>query len=118
MVKSTLPKFGYSDKQIKIICNCINVTKPKIIPDTLLEQIMVDADYDYLGRPDYHIIVEKLRQELSDYGYKMSEKEWLKYQLSFLEETHQYFTVSARNIRDYGKSVRINDLKRKLKLLN
>ena len=115
MVKSTLPKFGYSDKQIKIICNCIRVTKPNIIPKTLLERIIVDADYDYLGRPDYHVIVQKLREELYDYGYKMSDKEWLKYQLCFLEETHEYFTVSARNIRDYGKSVRINDLKQKLK---
>ena len=118
MVKSTLPKFGYSDKQIKIICNCIHVTKPNIIPKTLLERIMVDADYDYLGRPDYHLVVEKLRKELYDYGFKMSDKEWLKYQLSFLEETHEYFTVSAKNIRNYGKSVRINDLKQKIKNIN
>ena len=117
MVESTLPKFGYSENQIKIICDSINATKPKIIPQTLLEQIMVDADYDYLGRPDYHVIVKKLRQELSDYGTKMSEIEWLNYQLNFLENIHEYFTVSAKNIRNHGKFVRINDLKRKLENL-
>lgn len=113
MAKATLPNFGYSESQIKIISDCIEVTKPKIIPQTLLEQIMVDSDYDYLGRPDYHVIVKKLRQELADYGTEMSDTEWLSYQLNFLENIHEYFTVSAKNIRNYGKSVRINDLKKK-----
>ena len=117
MAQSTLPKFGYSENQIKLVCDCIHATKPNIIPQTLLEQLMVDADYDYLGRPDYHVIVKKLRLELSDYGVNMTEIEWLNYQLNFLENIHQYFTVSAKNIRDYGKSVRINDLKQKLENL-
>jgi predicted metal-dependent HD superfamily phosphohydrolase len=117
MAKAMLPKFGYSIEQIEIVCNCIHATKPNVLPESLLEQIMVDADYDYLGRPDYHVIVKKLRQELSDYGTEMSEVEWLKYQLNFLENIHKYFTVSAKNIRNYGKSVRINDLKRKLENL-
>lgn len=114
MARATLPNFGYSESQIQIICDCIEVTKPTVIPETLLEQIMVDSDYDYLGRPDYHVIVKKLRQELADYGTEMSDTEWLSYQLNFLLNIHEYFTISAKNIRNFGKSVRINDLKKKL----
>ncbi|MCH2232072.1 MAG: response regulator [Crocinitomicaceae bacterium] len=117
LARATLPNFGYKENQIEIICNCIEVTKPGLTPVTLLEQIMVDADYDYLGRPDYHVIVKKLRGEMEDFGTTMSDIDWIEYQLNFLENHHQYYTITAQNIRNYGKSVRINDLKKKLATL-
>jgi class 3 adenylate cyclase/predicted metal-dependent HD superfamily phosphohydrolase/ActR/RegA family two-component response regulator len=115
MAKSSLPKFGYSEEQIDAICKIINATKHSVTPETLLEKIMVDADHDYLGRPDYHVIAKKLRAELENYGQSFNEEDWILFQLEFLENHHDYHTETAQNIRSYGKSVRIEDLKKKLK---
>lgn len=114
IMESTLPIFGYSNEQIEIIRDIINSTKHKIEPTTLLQKIMCDADFDYLGRPDYQVIVKKLRLEMACYGIEFTEVEWLEYQLNFLEEKHQYYTETAKNIRFHGKKSRIKNLKQKL----
>lgn len=114
MAKNSLPEFGYTENQIEIICKIIEATKLDIEPRTLLEEIMCDADHDYLGRPDYHIISKKLRQEMSEFGTDMSDEEWINYQLNFLENQHKYYTETAKNIRTYGKLSRISDLRGQL----
>jgi hypothetical protein len=87
-------------------------------PQTLLEEIMCDADHDYLGRPDYHVIAKKLRAEMEQFGKTFDDEEWIHYQLNFLQNHHRYYTETAQNIRDYGKSVRIADLQKKLQKLH
>lgn len=117
MAQSTLPGFGYSAAQIEIISGIINATKHDVSPQTMLEKIMCDADHDYLGRPDYHVIAKKLRQELETFGETYTEEGWIEKQIDFLENEHVYHTETAQNIRAYGKNVRIEDLKRKLNKL-
>lgn len=118
MAQNSLPEFGYTKDQIDIICGIIEATKLDIEPRTLLEEIMCDADHDYLGRPDYHIISKKLREEMSEFGINMSDKEWIEYQLNFLENQHTYYTETAKNIRTYGKLSRISDLRGQLEKIN
>jgi len=115
--KTFLPQFGYSNDQINVICNMINATKHSVQPQSLMEEVIIDADYDYLGRPDYPPIVKKLRKEMKNYGTEFTDIEWIKYQLNFLENTHQYYTVTAKNIRDLGKQSRIQKLKQQLEEL-
>ena len=118
MAESLLPGFGYSDVQISVVSKMIMATKRGIEPENLIEQIMCDADHDYLGRPDYRNIAQKLRIEMSDYGTEFTELEWIDYQIEFLENHHHYYTETARNIRQQGKMARIQDLKsRKEKLI-
>ena len=114
MAESMLPEFGYSQEQIEIIKGLINTTKSGITPTTTLQKIMCDADHDYLGRPDYHSIAKKLRVEIAHFEREFSEEEWIRFQLNFLEEHHQYYTETAQNIRQYGKNARIRELKNKL----
>ena len=78
---------------------------------------MCDADHDYLGRPDYYAIANKLRQEYENEGRTMTDKEWIQFQLNFLEGIHIYYTETARNIRNIGKKARIRELHTKLKQL-
>jgi class 3 adenylate cyclase/predicted metal-dependent HD superfamily phosphohydrolase len=119
MAESILPRFGYSEFQIDIVKDIILATKSNIEPKTILEEIMCDADHDYLGRPDYSSIAKKLRSELKDFGTEFSELEWIDFQLNFLENKHHYYTETAQNIRNHGKKARILDLKkRREKLLN
>lgn len=114
MVESILPSFGYTQEQIETVQKLINVTKIGIQPTNLLERIICDADHDYLGRPDYFAIAKTLRNELNEYGTDFTEKEWIEFQLNFLENKHQYYTITAQNIRNLGKFARIKDLKKQL----
>ena len=117
MVRSILPGFGYDTEQIEIITGIINATKFSVDPESLLEKIMCDADHDYLGRPDYHVIAKKLRKEMEEFGKSFTDIEWINYQIYFLENLHVYHTETAQNIRSFGKSARIEDLKKKLKTI-
>ena len=114
MARSTLPVFGYTAEQIEIISNIINATKRHIKPNTILEKVMCDADYDYLGRPDYNVIANKLREEMAEHDQVYTDQEWAEYQLNFLEKIHTYYTETAQNIRSQGKQARIKSLKQKI----
>ncbi|MEY4571587.1 MAG: hypothetical protein RLZ10_798, partial [Bacteroidota bacterium] len=112
-----LPEFGYSSTDISIIVNCIKATNEKSNPHSPLEQIMCDADLDYLGREDYYENVQNLRSELYNFGYEFTEKMWIDFQLNFLENKHRYYTDSAKNIREMYKKKRILELKKTRSLL-
>lgn len=118
MAMNSLPRFGYSPQQIEIIAQIIRSTASHAKPLTLLEQIMCDADHDYLGRADYYNVAKKLRIELSNFGTSMQDKEWIEFQLHYLENIHRFFTETAKNIRLQGKKMRIAELKQQLNATN
>jgi len=109
-----LPSFGYSTGQIKIICGIINTTKTKAVPKTLLEKIMNDADYDYLGREDYFSIAETLYNELKLRKKQLTQQDWTKMQIKFLKQ-HKYYTKWAITNRELLKKKNLEILKKKLK---
>lgn len=117
MMEKSLPKYGYDEGQIATIRAMILATSNGNEPVTLLEQIMCDADHDYLGRADYYMVAEKLRQEIAIFGDEMDEEEWLNFQLTYLENYHKFYTSTAINIRERAKQNRISELKQKLREL-
>ena len=114
LMRSELPNFGYTEKQIQQVAAIIRATIRGTRPTSLLEMIMCDADHDYLGRADYHAVASKLRIELEEQGKTMTDIEWVKFQLNYLENEHEYYTETAQNIRNLGKSRRIAELKNQL----
>jgi len=110
------PEFGFDSSELKIISAIILATNNKTEPITLSEKIMCDADHDYLGRKDYHHIAEKLNLELATYKGKLSSREWIKFQIHYLEKRHIFYTTSAYNLRQQGKEKRIDELKKHLKV--
>jgi adenylate cyclase len=118
LAENNLPRFGYSAEQISIITAIIRCTANGENPKNLLEKLMCDADHDYLGRPDYHNVAKKLRLEMENFGKHFGEREWIEFQLNYLEKTHRYFTQTAKNIRVQSKKARITELKEMLKTLN
>lgn len=114
LMRSELPNFGYTEKQIQQVAAIIRATIRGTRPTSLLEMIMCDADHDYLGRADYHAVASKLRIELGEQGKTMTDIEWVKFQLNYLENEHEYYTETAQNIRNLGKSRRIAELKNQL----
>lgn len=98
LVGEMLPQFGYNKEQVEIICRIILTTRVKSRPHTLLEKIMCDADYDYLGRNEVKQIAASLYKELKEYGFQANEKEWNDIQIKFLNK-HEYYTESSILLR-------------------
>tara|TARA_B100000809_G_C15137944_1_gene531536 strand:- start:3131 stop:3712 length:582 start_codon:yes stop_codon:yes gene_type:complete len=110
LVNDVLPSFGYNKEQIIAINEIIISTQFKDQPNTLLQKIMSDADYDYLGRTDNFKIADTLYKELEANGFPFSEKEWNDLQIDFLNK-HQYHTESSIELRRERKWEYLRDLK-------
>lgn len=106
IARKVLPDYGYTNEHIDKISGMIMATKVPQQPSTLLEALIVDADLDSLGRPDYFIVSNRLRRELLYFGTEYTDTEWYRWQLDFLS-SHQYFTAIARKLRDAGKASNI-----------
>ena len=100
--KDILPKFGYSNDQIKTVCELIMSTQAPISPDNKLEEILCDANFAYLGRVDFIDIIKNQAKEMIYCNIVSSEKEWFKKQIEFVKE-HEFYTATARVLRDVSK---------------
>jgi HD superfamily phosphodiesterase len=107
-----LPRFGYSTEQIKKISGMIMATKIPQKPHTQLEQIIADADLDYLGRDDFFKIGDTLFAEINMYSY-MDENQWNQLQVDFMSK-HHYFTPTAIKLRKEKKEHNLDLVKSKL----
>jgi histidine kinase len=97
----------------EIICQIIMATKIPQEPNGLFEEIICDADLDYLGREDFWLIGKKLFAELHTYGFVKDETEWNILQHSFLEK-HQYFTKTTKKERTIKKAEYLHAINLKL----
>lgn len=102
LARNQLPGFGLTEKSIDNICSIIMATKIPQSPQNLLQQIICDADLDYLGRDDFFFIGEKLRKEMVAYKFINGLKEWEERQWSFLQ-SHHYFTKTSQQARAHLK---------------
>jgi predicted metal-dependent HD superfamily phosphohydrolase len=113
IAKQYLPNYDYTPMQIERICGMIMATRIPQTPHNLLEQIICDADLDYLGRDDFFTIGNNLYDELCMYGLLQTENDWNKLQVRFLEN-HNYFTESAIRLRKAKKEEHLNLVRSKI----
>ncbi|MDP6526588.1 MAG: phosphohydrolase [Kiritimatiellia bacterium] len=111
MAGEMLPEFGYTSAQIECISGIIMATQVPQAPQTALQTIMCDADLDSLGREDFFSRSMDLRQEQCDFVEYISLRDWLEFELTFLEG-HQYFLDTTKSLRDEGKARNIEELKK------
>lgn len=97
LAQETLPEFDYTSSEIEIITGMIEATIIHIKPRTLLEKIMVDADFDYFGRNDFEEIAATLYTELHVYGNEYSPRQWDEVQIQFLKKHRYYTKYSIKN---------------------
>jgi len=109
IAKEVLPAYGYSPEDLKVIEGLIYATEIPQKPKTHLEEIMADADLDYLGRDDLYVIGQRLQYEWQLHGIVSSLREWHEKQLKFLK-VHNYFTKSAKKLRYNRKQENIKEL--------
>jgi uncharacterized protein len=89
-----LGEHGVTKEEIDAVNALIMATKVPQQPQTKLEQIICDADLDYLGRDDYFSIAENLHREFLAYEKIKDERDWMQLQLKFLQ-SHKYFTDTS-----------------------
>jgi predicted metal-dependent HD superfamily phosphohydrolase len=103
MATEILPKYGYSEQHVKTIVELIHATELPHKPINKLQEIICDADLDYLGTDDFEEIADRLRRELTEMGKIQSRKQWDEIQVKFLKQ-HQYFTQTAIQMRQEKKN--------------
>ena len=106
LAREMLPKYGYTPDQIDRICSIIMATKLPPKPANLLESIICDSDLDYLGRSDFIPVSNTLYEELKAQNKMGSLNDWNKIQVRFISG-HQYFTATARSLREVNKQLQI-----------
>ena len=106
MAEEILPQYGYTNDHIETIKELIFVTQIPHKPTNKLQEIICDADLDYLGRDDFEQIADKLRRELKERNIITSDKKWDEIQISFLNQ-HRYFTKTAIETRQKVKEQNI-----------
>lgn len=110
IAKDQLPEFGFGAKQIEIICGMIMATKIPQNPHNQLEQVIADADLEYLGTHNYEAIAASLFKEMKHRNPALTEKEWIDIQIRFLEY-HSYFTEYCKKNREAHKQQNLKELK-------
>ena len=100
----------FSEEDIKKVCGMIMATKIPQTPHTLSEQIICDADLDYLGRNDFEPISKNLYREFMTFKIIPEDSIWDHIQIKFFE-SHHYFTGTSVRKRNDKKIEHLNILK-------
>ena len=97
LVEEILPGYGLSQENVestkKIIRNLFADHQ-----ESLVDNILHDAMYDYLGRIDYMRLTDKLLRERTEYGKHSDNKIWIEIQRKLLSD-HEFLTKTARLLR-------------------
>ena len=110
---TVLNALDFPAQKINRITGMIMATKIPQSPKNLLEQIICDADLDYLGKEGYEENSLLLLQELR-LKKEVTELDWLKIQDQFLTK-HTYFTKTSNATRNKLKAEVMAKIKSTLK---
>jgi uncharacterized protein len=109
MAQQHLPAYGYPANDIDIICGMIMATKIPHSPKNKLEEIIVDADLEYLATATAGIKADDLYKELQHLNPALTKQEWDITQIAFLKQ-HHYFTRYCKEKKEPQKLLYLNAL--------
>jgi len=110
IARKDLLNFGFEEENIKIIERLIMSTKLPQSASNKLEQIICDADLDYLGGERYEEISFLLRKEFLAYEVIDESVNWIDFQLDFFDN-HHYWTEFSKKFRKPNKDAVVEHLK-------
>ncbi|GAB4056115.1 Pycsar system effector family protein [Spirosoma litoris] len=98
---------------IKSVKHCIRATKMPQSPQSLLEEIICDADLFHLGSDEYNSKQKQLRKELEKLtGTDISGSNWRQQNIDLLT-THTYFTTYAQTLLAKNQAENLRRLREK-----
>jgi uncharacterized protein len=109
LVKQYLPAYGFSKKDIDSICGMIMATKIPQSPKNKLEEILADADLEYLGTGNAAAKANDLFLELQAINPLLTKNQWNQTQVLFLEQ-HHYFTAYCKKNKEQLKIAYLQSL--------
>ena len=109
MAREILPMYGYTEDQIIEISKLILATRMPSNPTNLMEKIIIDANFDHIGRVDFLIESDRLFQEYRTLGKASSKKEWNDLQINFLNKFN-FFTSAAQKLREVTREQQIENI--------
>ncbi len=112
IAKKHLPYFGFSKPEISIVCGMIMATKIPQSPKNKLEEIIADADLEYLGTKNAQVWSKNLYKELSALNPLLTQGEWHKIEIDFIS-VHHYFTNYCRKNNEEQKQLYLEKLVKK-----
>lgn len=109
LMKSFLTDKNIDAVLIDKIAQCIMATKYPPVPQSLLEEIICDADTYHFGTEDFAITDDLIKKELQ---LRTNKKytHWCEDTLRLLQ-THRFFTTYCRNKLNKGKEANIERLR-------
>lgn len=109
MAAAVLPDFSYSAADIEAIQKMILATRMPQRPQSVMEQIICDADLSPLGQDIFFETSMMLRRETTIFLNGILLRDWFTEQYTFLA-SHKYFTSSARKFLDPTKEKNLSEL--------
>ncbi|NDK56803.1 Pycsar system effector family protein [Pontibacter fetidus] len=101
-----LEQQNYPAERIERIATLIAATKHGVEPETLLQELLVDADMSNIGKDSFFSTAELLRVEWEIFRDKsFSDREWAQFQMDFLLST-TFHTYQAQ--RKYAGQLGLN----------
>jgi adenylate cyclase len=98
LVEEILPGYGFSQSNVELTKWAIKNSYTDN-QESLADNIMHDAKYDYLGRVDYMKLTDRLLRERTEYGKHPDNKTWIEFQKKLLTD-HQFVTTTAKLLRN------------------
>ena len=102
IARNDLKRYGYSDTDIDCVCSMIMATKIPQDPKTKLEEILADADLEYLATSKYWEISALLLKELRHYNPNLTDKEWKHIQIDFISK-HKFHSPYCKHYKTFRK---------------
>jgi predicted metal-dependent HD superfamily phosphohydrolase len=99
-------------KLLEMIEDCIMATNVPRQHDTLLKQIICDADTYQLGTKEFNETNKKVWEEYNAKGTVLSEKEWTVKTIALLNE-HEFYTKYCKDLLQKRKQKNMKKLKKK-----
>ncbi|MGB4844689.1 MAG: HD domain-containing protein [Ferruginibacter sp.] len=109
LAKQSLPGYGYDTNEIDMICSMIMATKLPHTPADKLEEIIADADMEYLGTNEAATQANNLYRELKTLNSHLTKDEWDQIEIKFLQE-HRFFTSYCKQYSVPAKVRYLNNL--------
>ncbi len=110
LAREFLLNHGWSLREVEIISNCILSTKVPQNPQTLLEEIICDADLFHLATDKFFEKSDLLWREFTLYDKNLTKEQWKINSRKFVE-AHNYFTEYGK--KKLGPKLKENILKLK-----
>ena len=110
LVEEMLPGYGFSQENVELTSKLI-INSFSDHQESLSDNILHDARYDYLGRVDYIKLTEKLLRERTEFGKHSDTKTWID-SLIKQQNDHQFITKTARLLRSVTPDDQIAELRK------